>query len=307
VTVIDPSEVLIETPVAVGPITANRFASPFKGWYGGLQNFLANSRDLRAARRFVFSKLPFAVLRSDVRDVVYASWIVPVKNVADLVPAGVSLHEREGRTVLTVLTYRHGHFGPEFLGVLRKLCPSPLQSNWRLYVEGGERPQEAAAARTVLFIKNVFNSALYGIGTRLFSDSLPSHVARKFTHRRRRLIHHIEIGGPGSAPTLMLEAAESESRMLPPDLQDLFGSWADAVGFLCLQDAALATVDEIDALAYAEIDLPIDLAAIQPLEAVEFQPGEFLTRLGATGAPFCFRVPGVRFRVLSERLIQIAA
>lgn len=304
--VIDAPETSGKLRVQVAPTTSNAFVSPRTDWFGGIQNLLANSRAIRSARRAIFSRLPFPVLASDVQDVVYASWVIPTENVAGLVPAGLRLHERNGRTVLTVLTYRHGHFGPQFLGLLRKLCPSPLQSNWRLYLASDD-PLQQAPTRTVLFIKNVFDSALYAIGTRLLSDSLPSHLARRFTHRRREGDFNTEIAGAGSAPTLALRAAERENRAVPPEVQELFESWSDAVRFLCLQDAAFAAADGVDELAYAEIDLPIDLASIQPLEAAAFQPGELLTRLGATSAPFCFRVPAVHFRVLSERLTQIGA
>lgn len=64
---------------------------------------------------------------------------MPARNLASVVPPGVSLIQKGGHTLLTVLTYRHGHFGPAFLGPLRKLLPSPLQSNWRVYLApGGE-------------------------------------------------------------------------------------------------------------------------------------------------------------------------
>lgn len=77
------------------------------------------------------ARLPFLTLHSDVRDVVYVSWLVDAAAAQKLVPAGVTLWQRDGKTPFTVLTYRHGHFGPALPGPLRKLLPSPLQSNWR--------------------------------------------------------------------------------------------------------------------------------------------------------------------------------
>ena len=96
-----------------------------------------------------------------------------------LVPPRMTLATREVRVLLTVLSYRHGHFGPALAGPLRRLFPSPLQSNWRLYVDaldGAPLP-----APTVFFLANVFDGALYALGTRLFSDALPSHLARRFS------------------------------------------------------------------------------------------------------------------------------
>jgi len=55
-------------------MVGNRFESPDRGPRGRLQNLLANSVGLARLRRAVFSRLPFPVLASDVRDVVYASW-----------------------------------------------------------------------------------------------------------------------------------------------------------------------------------------------------------------------------------------
>ena len=65
-----------------------------------------------------------------------------------LVPAGLELQRLGpgGRHALfTFLTYRHGHFGPRLLGPLRRLLPSPVQSNWRIHVRD---PRTGAAGST---------------------------------------------------------------------------------------------------------------------------------------------------------------
>ncbi|WP_431825689.1 hypothetical protein [Burkholderia sp. F1] len=91
---------------------------------------------------------------------------------------------------------------------------------------------------------------------------------------------------------------------LPAELAPFFDSWHSAVTFLSLQHGAVAHVEDCNGLAHACIDLPIDVEAVKPLRPVEpVGHGEFLQRIGAVGAPFCFVVPGVAFRVLSERLI----
>ncbi|WP_454758706.1 hypothetical protein [Caulobacter segnis] len=269
----------------------NRFESPDRGPFGRLQDRLANSRGLARLRRAVFSRLPFPVLASDVRDVVYASWIVPLDRIAGEIPPGVAVLERDGRTIVTALTYRHGGFGPALAGPLRRLFPSPRQSNWRLYL---------ARPGIVLFVKNVFDSALYALGTRLFSDALPSHHAARFDHVSDDAGCRVEIGGPGSAPGLTLEAVPADARTLPTDFAPFFATWDDAVRFLCLQDAAVARIEGEDGLAYARIDLPIDVATVQPLTATACTPGAWLAARGVAGQPFFFRVPAVPFRVLSE-------
>jgi len=249
--------------------------------------------------------LPFPVLASDVRDVVYLNWVVAADRAATLVPPGVELAERDGRVVLTILTYRHRHFGPALLGPLRRLFGSPRQSNWRFYVEslGGERPSSA----TVLFVANIFDSALYTIGTRLFSDALPSDLAGRFVHRRTGDGFETVIEGGGSAPELRSVTGDVADRILPPQFKLFFDDWEAAIAALCLQDAAICSVDDLPGrLALAEIALPIDVATVQPLLSVAESHGEWLDWLGVEGPPFCFCVPAVPFRVLSERLVAVS-
>jgi hypothetical protein len=269
----------------------NRFESPDRGPWGRFQDLLANSRGLARLRRAIFSRLPFPVLASDVRDVVYANWVVPLAAMANEIPPGVAVLERDGLTIITALTYRHGGFGPALAGPLRRLFPSPRQSNWRLYL---------ARPGIVLFVKNIFDSALYALGTRLFSDALPSHHAARFDHASDAAGCRVDIGGPGSAPGLTLEAVSTDVRALPTDFAPFFATWDEAVRFLCLQDTAVARIEGEPGLAHAQIDLPIDVAAVEPLTATACVPGAWLTARGVAGQPFCFRVPAVPFRVLSE-------
>ncbi|MCC8363537.1 DUF2071 domain-containing protein [Lysobacter sp. A6] len=280
-----------------------RFRHPGWGPVARLFDWLANQRALARLRRAVFARLPFLRQESDVHDVVYLNWVVLLERVRPLVPDGVRIAERGGHAILTVLTYAHKHFGPAFLGQWRGICPSPLQSNWRLYVETIDGV--APAQPTVLFLANVFDSTAYAVGTRCFSDALPSHVAERFRHdvERDRIVTRIE-GGAGSAPSLSSVVARSDERGLPAAYQAWFDTWEQAIAALSLQDAAIAAVPGLQRNAIAGIDLPIDLAQVQPLRVVEFAPGEWLQSLGATSAPFAFGVPWVHFRVLWERVLQ---
>lgn len=278
-----------------------RFVSPRSGWPGIAQTRLGNARRLRAAIRAVMARLPFVTLDSDVRDVVYMNWVVPLSRVASLVPPGVRVTTRDGMTILTVLTYAHGHFGPSAAGPLRRVFPSPAQSNWRLYVDriDGATP----ARRTVLFLYNLFDSALYAIGTRLLSDALPSHLPATFRHRRHEGHATVEIdGGTGSAPGVRLHAVDTADRLLPEAFAAFYPDWTAAVADLCLQDAAVAPVGDTR-LAIAHIALPIAVADVVPMTAVDFIPGAWLDAVGATAMPFCFGVEAVRFRVLGERIV----
>ncbi|WP_420477739.1 DUF2071 domain-containing protein [Brevundimonas sp. FT23028] len=279
----------------------NHYRSPSRGLIGRIETAIANCEPLRILRRGTLSRLPFPVMASDVRSVIYANWLIPAHVAAELTPPGVELEVFDGKAVLTVLSYVHGGFGPVLAGPLRRLFPSPRQSNWRLYVRGidGAAPDRA----TVLFLGNVFDSALYAIGTRLVSDVMLSHRAGTFVLDAASDRVRLVIGGAGSAPGLTLDAVQGEGD-LPADFQAIFGSWPEAMAALTLQDRAIAPLARGTDLALADIDLPIDTAAIVPLEVTAFEPGAALNALGATGAPFCFLVPEVPFRVLGERILR---
>ncbi len=249
------------------------------------------------------SRCPFLTLESDVTDVVYLTWLVPVEACRPLIPPGVKVWQRQGLTAFTVLTYQHGHFGPAFLGSLRKWCLWPLQSNWRFYLE--HAPPGAPPVPMVLFLKNVMNSLAYTLGTRLFSDALPTHLADRFVHVRQGSVFHTEISsGQGSAPSLTCSVRVGQDETLSSRFEAAFGSWRDAVQFLTCQHAAVAPVERCGRLAFGEIDLPIDVSKVLPAQlAGSPVMCPFLDSLQAEGPPLCFVVPSVRFRVLSERLL----
>lgn len=282
----------------------NRFAYPTTGIAGQLINRIVSCATLLRLRRAVFSRLPFLQLASDVKNVVYCTWVVDAARAAHLVPQGVTLKQRHGKTLFTILTYSHAHFGPRIAGPLRKIFPSPKQSNWRLYVDTFPNAPDSSPA--VLFIKNIFDDPLYGIGSRMFSDALPSHVAARFEHTLDGGVYRTVIaGGEGSAPAFQCEAKPAQNQGLPPEFKPFFDSWSEAVAALCLQDGAISAVEDCAGIAYARIDLPIDVGAVQPLEATDAYDisAPFLERMGVAGRPFCFVVPAVPFGVLSECLV----
>lgn len=269
----------------------NNYIHPTPGLPGRLLARLANSRRIAAARRAVFSRLPFLTLESDVHDVVYLTWMMNAATAQAMVPAGVRLWQRNGLTPFSILTYRHGHFGPALAGPVRRLLPSPLQSNWRFYLEEPGK---------VYFVRNVMDSTLHALGTRIFSDILPTHLPERFVHAREGEEYVTSIvPGAGSAPLLAARTRVSAKRDLPADLAGAFSCWDEAVSFLACQHMAMIEVPGIGRMAESKISLPIPLNEVLPLEA------ESVTcpMAGAdAGAPFCFAVPRVKFRVLSEAL-----
>jgi hypothetical protein len=256
-------------------------------------------------RRAVLSRLPFVTLASDVRDVVYLNWLVDVARIAHLVPPGLRVWQREGRTVLTVLSYRHGGFGPAFAGPGRRWFGSPRQSNWRLYLVDDDRTGAAAAApASVLFLGNSMDSALYTLGARLFSDALPTHLAASFVHEHRDGRYRTEIEpGCGSASALRYQACRDTTGTLPPGFAPLFAGVREAIRVLALQDRAVARCADGAGLAEAGIDLPVPIEEAQPLQLVAGSlHAPDLAPILADAPVFCFAVPRVPFRVLWERL-----
>lgn len=265
---------------------------------------VANAPRIATWRRWVLSRLPFLSLQSDVVDIVYLTWLVPVARVRSQVPDGVELWQRDGLTPFTILTYRHRHFGPALLGPLRKLFASPLQSNWRLYLR--EAPAGAPAGRTVLFTHNMLNNLLYVLGARAMSDALPADLPAQFVHQKSDDGTYTTDIDPGTGSALALRACvrHSNSTDLPPAFAHLFASWHDAVAFLALQDAAVVSVSGTPRLAHAEIDLPIPMNEVLGAEVVRVAC-PLVDTWAPVAPPLCFVVPRVSFTVLSERLLPV--
>jgi hypothetical protein len=280
---------------------AARYRHPFAGWPGRALQRLLGCTHLTAARRTLTGLLPVPALISDVREVVYLSWWVDVRH-APPPPPGHRLFVHGGRTPYTVLTYRHGHFGPALAGPLRRLFPSPLQSNWRWYVV----PQDAPAGPVtpkVLFDRNVIDNVLHAVGARLCSDAMQPHLAARFEHvvDAMGVVTVIEPG-QGSAPALRVQVRAAQAW---PDAwgAGAFTDAAQAMAFLACQDAAFAVAPD-GRLALTHIDLPITVANVQPLQLQAPVTCPHLAAMGVDLADaFCFRVPQVPFRVVSERLL----
>ena len=283
---------------------SNVYKHPRPGVRGRVVAALVNNRAFARCRRAVSTRLPFLKLSSDVKEIVYLTWLVPVHACRSHVPPGLELWQRNGLTPFTVLTYRHTNFGPSRLRRLRRFFPSPLQSNWRLYLE--RAPEGAKATRTVLFVKNVMSSVVYALATRLFSDALPTHLPATFTHHRDRDEVGTEItSGEGSSPDLRVTVRQGPGPELGKEFRAVFGSWSAAVEFLACQEAAVAAVDATDQVAFAEIHLPIDVSQILPAECVGEAPFcSMLQTLQPVDGPLCFVVKHVPFEVVSERLLR---
>jgi hypothetical protein len=189
-------------------------------------------------------------------------------------------------------------------GPLRQLLPSPCQSNWRLYVD--EAKGRACPQPTVLFFTNCVGSLIYCAGARVMSDTLPCHFPLVFEHSMdgQRIQTRIEPGS-GSAPDLSVTAELVSEHSLPQEFARVFPTAKAALEYLCLQDAAISPALASARLAHSRIDLPIDVDLAQPLNVIsDSLKSEMLAPIVGTATPFCFLIDDVRFRVLSDGLLQ---
>jgi hypothetical protein len=280
---------------------SNSYKHPHRGVVGTMVEWVVNSRRFAAVRRSLLSRLPFLQLQSDVFDVVYLTWLVPVASTRIYSPDSIELWQRNGLTPFTILTYRHKHFGPAMLGPFRQLFPSPHQSNWRFYLRNA--PPGAPDDRTVLFTHNVLSSLPYVLGARTMSDVLPAYLPARFIHRKSEESYTTEIEpGAGSAPSFSAQVCITDLPRLPPAFAEIFDDWHAAIGFLALQDAAVVEVADLGRLALAQINLSIQLTEVKAAE-VKYVSCAAVEQLRPLGSPLCFVVPQVPFKVCSERLL----
>jgi len=269
------------------------------GVAGALLNLIANSRLLRGFGEFI----PSPAFVSDITNVVYVNYLVEADSLARFVPAGLELQRLGpgGRHALfTFLTYRHGHFGPRFFGPLRRLLPSPIQSNWRIHVR-----DPRTGAMGIYFISTAITALPNALAARFLSEGVPMHVPKKA---------EITIGGDGTIGLRIDPGLGSSPDALatlhPAPVPALNGPWrecfADFRAFLeyCVpQDRALSSQPWYGHITRQEIQLGIPMEACEPLT------GDVVSRaareVAGNATPLCFRVAHVAFRYDGEQYDEI--
>jgi hypothetical protein len=257
-------------------------------WLDGL----GESRFLRALGEW----LPSIPLRSDLRDVLYVNYLVEAERLAPLVPAGLELDRLgpEGRhAIFTFLSFRHGGFGPAFLGPLRRLCPSPIQSNWRVHVR-----DPRSGLRGVFFTSTALTSTPHALLARWMAEGVPMHVLASAELREDEGRYRLVLDpGTGSAPDV---AATFTPAPVPADgpWSPAFPTWNDLLAYVVPQDRVLCTQPGRAGLRRLEIALGIPLTACEPLA------GDVHSRaasaIAGAAVPFAFRVPRVSFHFRGE-------
>jgi hypothetical protein len=271
-----------------------RWRHPGRGPIARLCDVLANSRLGHA----IFEPLPELSMKSEIIDVVYVNYLVPADAVAALVPPGLELQKLgDGRSALfTFLSYRHGHFGPTLLGPLRRLFPSPTQSNWRIHVLNPR-----TGHRGIYFVTNAITSTALALAARLMTEGMPMHVlgrATTMTHTDG-VLRLTLAAGAGSAPDAELALRPLDA---PPRLEgawaECFTDYRDFLAYCVPQDRALSSQPLRGRISRQEIDLGIPLDACTPLAGTVSSSAA--RAIAGASDPLCFHVASVSFTFSSE-------
>lgn len=263
---------------------------PSRGAIGHVANVIANSRLVSA----LIEPLPIAAMVSDIREVVYVNYLVEAERVRGMVPEGLELQGLGdgGRWALfSFLTYRHGHFGFRFMGSLRRLTPSSVQTNWRVHVRD---------ARTgvvgITFVTNAIDHTFQALAARLFTEGMPMHVLARAALDRDATTGsvHVELDpGEGTAPRATLDLRPCDAPVFEGEWAECFKDFRAFLEYCVPQNRAMSAEPWLARVTRHEIHLPIALEDCQPL-AGEVRS---LTAEAITGGarPVCFRVAGLRF------------
>jgi hypothetical protein len=262
---------------------------PWRGVAGRLLDLAANSRLLRTYCEW----LPTVAFLSDITDVIYVNYLVDAERLEPFVPAGLEL-QRVGRgskyALFTHLTYRHGHFGPRFLGPLRRLLPSPVHSNWRIYVHD---PQSGLPG--VYFPTNAIDSTPHALAARLLSEGMPMHALKRAAVQvgEERSCRVLLDPGAGSGPDMEAVLRPGNAALPGPPWSECFESYRAFLAYCVPQDRAFSSQPWYGRTTRQEIRLDIPLDCCEPLA------GEVQSRavdvFAGDAEPVCFRVARVAF------------
>jgi hypothetical protein len=278
----------------------NPFRYPRKSLAGTLLNSLLNNLFFIKLKRvffYLFGKISFT---SAVTNVVYLNWLIRFEKIKHLVPPHVKLTMYGDQVLFTILTYKHGHFGPAFLKPIKKIMRSPLQSNWRFYIENNSDfgVQEPA----ILFIKNCIDDRSYAIGSRVCSNILLTDLPNTFEHRLEKDCYTTHIQpGLSNAPDLFVRVKFKGGTTVPENFKKLFPDTEALIRMICEQDFAVAAQPDKDVYAVAQIKLVFDPQSIQLLEVEEYK-SDWLAAVVGDSSCFAFVIPELHFTSLKETL-----
>ncbi|EMK20402.1 DUF2071 domain-containing protein [Leptospira kirschneri] len=254
-------------------------------------------------KRIVFYPFTKIRLKSDIKNVVFMNWMVPIKKVEHLIPKHAKVRIYDDQVLFTILTYEHGNFRPTIFNKIKSIFGSPLQSNWRLYIKNHELFETSKSS--VYFIKNIMNSFTYAIGSRVFSNILQTHLPEKFEHYRdtNKIITKI-LSGKSSAPDLKIILEFASKWQLPPNMQPFFLDSKNLIDIICNQEFAISNQPDKNKYAVAQINLQFNHIDIQPLEVKIFE-SKWLKEIISDSLCFAFVIKNLTFLTLGEKIITI--
>jgi hypothetical protein len=262
--------------------------SAHTGLSGKLLNLLGNSRVLK----YAFAFLPSIALQSDVRNVVYLNYLADADRLQRLLPPTLQVQRlgpRGDLAMFSALTYRHGHLGPK-IPALRKLMPSPLQSNWRLYVT-----DTVTNTAGVYFVSTCLSGTPLALLARVASEGIPMHVPREM-----RLDNEADAGcrvlidpGTGSAPDLQANLVPSNTTDISGAWKQCFSSFDGLLQYCVPQDQALSVPPGEERTIAQQIRLTAPLSTIRPLAGQV--SSRVLRQMLGDSEPICFVIPNVEF------------
>ena len=264
---------------------------PRGGFWGGLFNLVARSQVVHAMGEW----LPLPRIVSEISDCVYINYLVEAQRLEPWVPCGLELQRLgpDGRyAMFSLLVFRHGHVGPAWLGPLRWLFPSPLQTNWRLYVRDTH-----SGAEGVYFVTMAADNTWYALAARVFTSGVPMHVLRAAELVRRSKTWRIRLDpGGGTAPDLLAELEPAGDVLPTAAWRECFESYRAMLAWCVPQQRAFSSQPWNRRMVRQEVRLDIPLADCRPLagrvssQALELIVGE--------AVEVCFCVPNVAFALL---------
>lgn len=257
---------------------------PKRSLPGRFLDLVANSRLARAFGEWS----PAVAYASDITNVIYINYLVDAALLEPLVPWGLELQRlgpNSDRALFTYLTYNHGHFGPAALGPLRRLMPSPVQSNWRIHVRD---PRTGVLG--IHFVSTALNHTLPALAARLLSEGIPMHLVKsgEVTENTVRL-----DPGDGSAPDVVAQLSPA-SHELPQWWKDCFTDYRGMLAYCVPQDRAMSSQPWYRRITRQEIQLGIPLESCEPLDGSVVSRAAH--RIAGSAQPLCFRVAKVSFR-----------
>jgi hypothetical protein len=267
---------------------------PHRGAIGSVLDLISNARLPRAMGEL----LPSLAFVSDITNVVYVNYLVDATQLQRLVPASLKLQQLGpgGRYALfTFLTYRHGHFGPRLLGPLRKLLPSPIQTNWRIHVYD---PNTGVLG--IYFISTAITALPNALAARFLSEGVPMHVphrAELTRHPDDSIALRIDPGA-GSSPDVEAIWSPAEIPTLSAPWNECFADFRAFLEYCVPQDRAMSSQPWYRRITRQEIRLDIPLDVCRPLTGNVLS--QAAREIAGDATPLCFAVPAVGFRYDGE-------